>query len=121
MEGPSPGDFGLTADQVERIEARHDLICRRLVSVPFLVALLASWVGFLVVCSDCSTLLALLLALGLLAVFMTLLGLVSTILVFAVYPVIARWLSPRYRAVSRFRAAQEQYEALPPLQRGEGA
>jgi hypothetical protein len=107
---PRPEDFGLTADEVERVETRHDLICRRLVPAPMLVSLLGCFAVFLAVC-DCNPLVALVLALGLLALFTTLLGLVATIVVFAVYPFVARRLSPRYRAVGEFRAAEERYEA----------
>jgi hypothetical protein len=107
---PRPEDFGLTAEEVERVEARHDLLCRRLVPAPLLVSLLASFAVFFAVC-DCNPLIALMLALGLLAIFMTLLGLGATIVVFAVYPFVARRLSPRYRAVGEFRAAEERYEA----------
>ncbi|HWP34919.1 MAG TPA: hypothetical protein VNM66_04905, partial [Thermodesulfobacteriota bacterium] len=106
---PRPEDFGLGPEEVERIEARHDLVCRRLVSVPLAVAVVASAAAFVAICERCTPPVALLLALALLALFMTFLGLGSAIAVYALYPVVARCLSERYRAVSRFREAEERY------------
>lgn len=109
MDAPRPEDFGLTDEEVARVQARHDQIGRRLVLTPLVLAFTAALVTFATVCRDCSPLAVLVLALGLTAFAGSLCGVVAAIAVAGLYPPLARRWSPAYRAVCRFTDALEHH------------
>jgi hypothetical protein len=120
MRRPRPEDFGLTEDEVERLEARHEAICRRLVPLPLVAVVGGCFVGLFAACHDCHVLVVLGLALGMAAAFSSVYSVVGTVAVVVLYQLAARRLSPAYRAATRYREALEEYQAFgnPPAAQG---
>ncbi len=112
MRPPEPEDFGLTREEVGRIQARHDRIWCWVARATWLVPF-GAWLGLvLALCDTCSLLVDLVLALALFAVVGSISFLIGPIVVSALYPLVAARLSPAYRAATRYASALEEYRAL---------
>ncbi len=93
------------------MQARHDQIGRRLVLAPLALAFTGALVTFAVACKGCGPLVVLVLALGLTGFAGSICGVIAAIAVAALYPPLARWWDPNYRAVTDFADALERHRA----------
>lgn len=90
---------------------RHDLIGRRLVLAPLVLAFVSTLAAFAAACTGCSPTVIVVLALGLTAFAGSICGVTAAIAVAALYPPVARWCDPAYRAATHFTDALERHRA----------